>query len=348
MSTTVQTLLVQLGQMVQEEPSFLTPFWSVDEIIRYINEISREFVLKTQLFKTAAAVKANCGARIYGQNSYASQIDRIAFSNIALDRTNKFALDHGNVKWRSMAGIPKSYHQDQLPIQEFEVDRAPSLDQIGTGYTAIGNYGTVRTAIFSGGSTSSAGMIQSLVSLASNAAVFSILDEGKTVFVTGAGPAGATLITTIASFTSPTQVELAVAASTTVVGTYATWGYLSGGSYGFLRYWYGTPAINGVLVKGRPFSGTLRRMYAGLTNFEVISTRLPAEVSSNDDLLRVPDSAVLYIKYGVLYLMFSKEGEQQDMTRAQYAKARYDRGIELFRKLMGVKTKDAVMAGGRK
>lgn len=210
--------------------------------------------------------------------------------------------------------------------------------------------GILRLALANTRSIGDAAMTSSSTAVSSATAVFVASDVGKSIFVQGAGAGGSDLSTTIVSRTSATIAQLTAAASATVTGAVASWGtrYGNMGTFGFLRYSYGTPAINGVLVSGRPRSGVLRRMYAGLTNFELITTRLPGEVSALADVLRVPDSCVPYIKYGVLYLMFSKEGEQQDMTRAQYAKARYDRGIELFRKVLGVKTRDAAMAGGRK
>lgn len=47
---------------------------------------------------------------------------------------------------------------------------------------------------------------------------------GQFIYVAGAGAAGVALITTIASVTSPTEVELTDAASTTVAGAVALWG----------------------------------------------------------------------------------------------------------------------------
>ena len=55
-------------------------------------------------------------------------------------------------------------------------------------------------------------------------ALFAAGDVGKAVAVTGAGVAGAMLSTTIASFTSTTEVELTIAASTTVSGALVAWG----------------------------------------------------------------------------------------------------------------------------
>lgn len=55
-------------------------------------------------------------------------------------------------------------------------------------------------------------------------APFSPTDVGKLIVVSGAGLAGADLETTIASYTSPDEVELTDAASTTVTGATVYWG----------------------------------------------------------------------------------------------------------------------------
>lgn len=54
--------------------------------------------------------------------------------------------------------------------------------------------------------------------LTSATAAFTVDDVGKTIAIAGAGPAGATLVTTILLWTNGTTVELAVNASTTVEG----------------------------------------------------------------------------------------------------------------------------------
>lgn len=348
MTTLVSTLLSNLATEVQEDDQWSNGFWSVEELIVYINDVSKDFVLKTQIMKVADAIAAVAAQRIYDQNSYTSQMDRIAFNNTALDRTTKFSLDHQDIKWRTLAGVPKQYHQDQLPVQQFEVDRAPTSGQVGRGYTAAGLYGTLRQAI-SGTRVTDAGIASGFPQLNSASAPFALTDVGASVIVVGAGSGGSTLTTTIASFVSSTQVVLTVNASTTVAGAVAAWGTLygvSGSGYGVLRYLYGTRPYNGILPNGRPYAGTLRQALTGLTNFEALATRLVDDVEDSSDLMRVPDFTMVYIKYGVLAMMLAKEGEQQDMVRAQYAKARYDRGIQLFRKVLGVKTEDMVLQNG--
>lgn len=60
--------------------------------------------------------------------------------------------------------------------------------------------------------------------LTSATAVFTTADVGKAITVAGAGVAGATLTTTIASFNSATSVELTLAAATTVTGATVHYG----------------------------------------------------------------------------------------------------------------------------
>jgi len=54
----------------------------------------------------------------------------------------------------------------------------------------------------------------------------------------------------------------------------------------------------------------------------------------------VPDYMVIYVKFGVLEKMLSKQGEAQDLAKAAYCKERYEFGMELFKNLMSEKAKD--------
>lgn len=69
----------------------------------------------------------------------------------------------------------------------------------------------------------------------------------------------------------------------------------------------------------------------------VISTLFPASVAIGTDPLTIPDYAVLYIKFGVLWKMLAKQGESQDLVKAKYCKSRFDFGVSLFQNLMATK-----------
>ena len=84
----------------------------------------------------------------------------------------------------------------------------------------------VQTAVPDGRTVNDAAMSSSVnpTYLDSATAVFSVGDVGLAVRVVGAGAAGADLVTTVASYTSPTEVVLTDAASTTVTGAQASIG----------------------------------------------------------------------------------------------------------------------------
>lgn len=82
---------------------------------------------------------------------------------------------------------------------------------------AFGAKGDLRT-VFDGAITTGTAFLTSV------SAVFTLADVGKVVHLPGAGPAGAPLVTTIASFQSSLQVTLASSASASVSGASLTWG----------------------------------------------------------------------------------------------------------------------------
>lgn len=359
MSTTVSTLLTQLAQCVQEDGSAYGYYdwshglWGVDEIIGYINVVQKDLVLRSQIIKLIAAVASIAGTRLYSDPAYTMEIDRIAFNNKALYRTNKYLLDRENPAWRTVPGMPKQYHQDLLPTKTFETDKAPTSAMTGSGYNIVGSpYGVLRMALSNSTRVTDAAMTSGFSFVNSASANFTAADVGKTIAVAGALSGGGTLISTISTRNSATQVLLAVTAGATVTGAVAAWGtpygatLPGGGGGGFLRYAYGPLAINGILPHDRPYAGTLRQMFSGTTNFEVLATRLIDDVSGVDDLLRVPDFCVLYLKMGVLTKMLAKEGEGQDLPRAKYCWMRYTQGAKLLERLMTSKGIDLSQPAG--
>jgi hypothetical protein len=359
MGTSVQQLLDQLAPLVQENQSVLSGgvdwssgLWSIPEIIGYINAVCKDFVLRSQIIKLIAAVASVTGQRLYDNPEYTMQIDRIAFNNKPTYRTNRYMLDRENILWRTLAGMPKQYHQDQLPTKTFEVDRAPTSVMTGAGYNSVTLYGVVRFAFQNATRVTDAQMTSGFTFLNSATGNFTASDVGKYVAVAGAGPSGGQLVTTIASRVSSTQVLLTDAASASVSGAVAAWGTPAygatlpgGGGSGVLRYAYGNRPYNGILPHDRPYAGTLRQALSGSTNFEVLATRLMDSVSGVDDLLRVPDYCVLYIKLGVLKKMLEKEGEGQDLARAKYCHARYINGVNYFRRLQSARHDQITITG---
>lgn len=191
--------------MVQEDTSFSSRLWTVEELLDYLNEATYHFILKTQFWKVTGNVSGSNGTRLYTDPSDSMQIDRITFRNRPIYRTNKQQLDHEDPAWRTRSGKPKRYHQDQLATHRFETDYAPA------------------TADLNGGN-----------------------------------------------------------------------------------------------------------------EFELVYTKLPTELTDIGDTVAMPNYTHMYLKFGVLARMLSKEGEAQDPARAQYSEARFMNGVNLIRKLMGL------------
>jgi len=269
MSVTASALMLELSPMLQEYGWGRNGFWSSPEIIGYINTVCKDFTLRSQIVKVTAPVPAQDRVRLNSAPPIAMQVDRITFGNRPLYSTNRTLLDREKPNWKNLNGIPKQFHQDQLPTRTFETDRAPIDTMVGAGYEAelpeMGRMGALRE--MSG-------------------------NFGYTAVLPAAGRGG------------------------------------------IFRYSHGVVAYNSTLLGGRGRGGVLRSMYDGQTNFAVVATRLPDEITDGTDPLTVPDFCKLYIKYGVLKKMLEKEGEGQDLIRAKYCGARYDRGIALFRRLI--------------
>lgn len=280
MSTTVARLIIELGYMLQEDVFETNGLWSTDEIIGYINTVCKDFVLRAQLLKSVLPVQSTTSQRIYDDPEMTMDVDRISFSGKPLYFTTRYMLDVDNQRWRTLAGLPKMYHQDQLPTKTFETDRAPAAVMTGAGYTV-------------------------------------------TLPATGRG-----------------GILRRMSGSFGYVGSNA--GVSAGGVF---RYNLGTIPYHSALIPTR-HGGVLRQMLDGTTNFEVVATTLQVEVAVTTDFLPLPDFCKLYIKMGVLKKMLEKEGEGQDLVRAQYCGTRYSNGIALFKRLIyGERDKTVPTAG---
>lgn len=72
----------------------------------------------------------------------------------------------------------------------------------------------------------------------------------------------------------------------------------------------------------------------------LLGTQIPSGtgitgIGSGTTVLYVPDSFICYLKYGILALIFSQDGECKDNAKAQYCQARYAEGIGIAAGIMG-------------
>lgn len=74
--------------------------------------------------------------------------------------------------------------------------------------------------------------------------------------------------------------------------------------------------------------GILRLLYASV--LEVLNF-----VPATPDIFDIPDDFVVYVCYGVLADLLSKEGRGRDLARAGYCQMRYEEGVALAAILLG-------------
>ena len=96
------------------------------------------------------------------------------------------------------------------------------------------------------------------------------------------------------------------------------------------------PDFNGQDIPGDvPPIGTYGDFFPRQHNLTIVGPQAPSVTTwgMGDTLDDVPDSFGYYISYGILEQIFSADGENRDLQRAAYAKARKDEGIAISNSL---------------
>lgn len=129
----------------------------------------------------------------------------------------------------------------------------------------------------------------------------------------------------------------------TVTGRYGTARTLSGrtysvtGRYGIIRKISGDTSYfvgSWFTPSTQPYLGTIRQAQSGTTNFTLIHDVLGTLQTLVTDYMLTPDAFVRYAMYSALARLWSKEGDSQDLSRAQYCVQRYNHGAWLARRLI--------------
>lgn len=80
-----------------------------------------------------------------------------------------------------------------------------------------------------------------------------------------------------------------------------------------------------------PLFGTISDLVSSNGNLTLVATGKPIQTSYvlTDRIEILPDSWVPYIKYGILAVVFGRDGETRDVLRERYCSARLQEGINL-------------------
>jgi hypothetical protein len=140
MGITIGDFLTRIAlDLHEEDNTFPSGLWTVDEMLGYIEHAERDFYRQTGIVKVDVTTTVAPGTQIiFTKPTNMMDIDRISFNLKRLRRVTSWDLQRENPKWRSTPnGKTRYYHEDHLAsVLEFEFDRVPAQ---GGSYRIIGD-----------------------------------------------------------------------------------------------------------------------------------------------------------------------------------------------------------------
>lgn len=278
-----------------EPAGFTLGLVSFPQFSAYLVDIVNDFCRMTGLAKIFITQTINYGIGQYTTPDAQLSVEQLFISGRFLPASNLESIDNSQFQWKRKTGVPKVWHQDGLPINTVEMVVAPNWQ--GALYDsaappAVQLIGNEAIGNFSG-IVNTNGTVVTLVS-------------GSPFQATDATWQGKTFVIAMVQFTvaSVTDVSHLILTGTAGVQNNAPWS---------VRYPVNIPAAD--------------------RNLTTYGSRLPGETSYalTDTIPLLPDSAAMYLAWGVLQKIYSDDSELKDKQKAMYCGARYMEGVNLFR-----------------
>lgn len=112
---------------LQEDSSFSTGLWTLEEIYGYINYALRQFLNDTSIVMIDESTPIVIGQKEYEKPTTAGDVDRVGLDGRRIRRVSLFDLMSINPSWRAQSGTPKFYHEDGTStVTSYELDKSPS------------------------------------------------------------------------------------------------------------------------------------------------------------------------------------------------------------------------------
>ena len=112
----------------ETDNTFSSGSWSAIEMLAYLNNAEREFLLLTGIWKTDVSVLISPGSTIlFDRPLNTMDIDRMSFCCKPLRRQTSYDLELEDRKWRiNILGYPQYWHEDHLPNSQYEINKVPA------------------------------------------------------------------------------------------------------------------------------------------------------------------------------------------------------------------------------
>lgn len=131
MAVTIAVFLTRIAKDLHEDPAIFPPgrnnLWTLEEMVGYVSYAERDFLRRTGIEKTDAAMAIAPGnVVVFTKPLGLMDIERISFNYKRLRRVTSWDLEREDPTWRNHPNdSPQSYHEDYLPINAFELDNRP-------------------------------------------------------------------------------------------------------------------------------------------------------------------------------------------------------------------------------
>lgn len=294
---TVMDVLQRVDCPLLEPAGFMLGLISPTQFLDYLSDSINDFLRMTGISKIFATQTINYGIGQYQTPDAQLSIEQVFVQARFLPASDLDTIDNAYYQWKRKTGVAKTWYQDGLPIKNVGIVFSPNWQ--GAPYSAIDpeiGYQIITSATIGNffGSVTTNGQAVAWVS----GQTFQDSDatwQGKTFTVNG-------VAYLVQSVTDPENLLL-----TTSAGVQA-----SAVAYS-IQYPINIPAAD--------------------RNLTTYGSQLPPKnlYALTDTIPLLPDSAAMYLAWGILQKIYSDDSELKDSQKAAYCGARWQEGINIFR-----------------
>lgn len=333
MATQISELYESVCQALLEDASDLAGDFTQEEFLDLYGETLTAFTGSTGLNKKIFNQPFQVGVGVYPESDLMGELLCAMGQQTFLYESSDFFISNTDPSWPQAVGQPQEYKEDSIESQMIQVVPAPDfpgtqIGVIGSGFGVIGGmyklspstagYGTVYAGVRLHLTTPGIGF--GVISDAFGVVPVIPLDRGF-------GTPGA-----ISESIKPTPKDCGCPCLKAGFGVIAD--PLSPEGYGSYAGFSGNPYID---CNNQGF-GIIGAMVPSSGNLSMIGTALPynqSNIDINGWVELIPDSFVMYIKYGILAYLFGSSSELKDEQKAAYCTARFSEGKNLLSAIFG-------------
>lgn len=142
--STVNAIYIRVCDKILESGGLQSGLWSVQEFLDTYVDVVLDFLQRTSLYKKIDAQPAGFGTSQVTWDDWVMDIQAVFANERFLFRETVADLDAAHQNWVGRVGIPRSWHDDQLPEKVAELYPAPNFTGNQAQTTGVnGYYGTI-------------------------------------------------------------------------------------------------------------------------------------------------------------------------------------------------------------